>query len=99
MCTAQVQGFLAKAGKLDLGGRLSQYTDTKDPIMKGLGYSGIWNPAEEVKHQTFGTKSPVHQKSVRQGIAARDKAHMASSVQGQPGHVMAIAARKARNEM
>ena len=98
MCTAAFQDVFAKAGKLDLAGRISNKTDAQDPLMKSLGYSGIMNPAEEIKHKIAGTQSDVTKKSIAQGLASQTKRHQASSVTGVSGHVQSIAARKARME-
>jgi len=98
MCTAAFQGVLQKAGKLDLAGRLSQKMDASDPLAKSMGFSGIMNPAEELKAKVSGAPTETTKKSIRQGIATRDAAHQATRVTGAPGHVMAIAARKARAE-
>ena len=100
MCSANFQSMMGKLGKLDLAGRVSDYTDARDPLMKKLGYSGIFNPAEEIKHKIAGTKSSTTVKAEATGLkiagGQRDAAYRRLLATSQPGHVTAIAARKAR---
>ncbi len=91
MCRA----ILQKLGKLDISRKVTEYTDTKDPLMKALGYEGIWNPANEIKAKVDGTPTKVTEKRLKNfGIADQ----RAQDAVPNPGgaHVANIAARKAR---
>ncbi len=96
MCTANFQELMAKAGKLDLGGRLSSKISKNDPITNSLGYAGVDDPVAGLTAAVSGQKTEVSQKATAMGLAAQTKRHQASRVTSTPGHVSSIAARKAR---
>ena len=83
----------------------STIQDKIDPaswLARKRGYAGATNPANildtRIEGATFGGsgKTDTEKRAVRMGIEAQREAHQASRVQGPAGHVMAIAARKAR---
>jgi len=98
MCTANFQSLMAKAGKLDLGGRLTSKVSKNDLLTNSLGYAGVDDPLTGFRAMASGQKTEVSQKATAMGLAAQTKRHQASSVTGTPGHVQSIAARKARAE-
>ncbi len=79
--------------------------DKIDPAswyLRKQGWAGATNPANilssRIEGATFGGsgKTDTEKRAVRMGIADRDARHAASGVSAQaPGHVQAIAQRKA----
>lgn len=102
MCNATFQGIMQKVGKLDVSRKLTEYTDTKDPLMKAMNFEGIMNPANEIKAKLDGSKTAVTIKAEKAGLAIanaqRNAAFNRSQAGSVSGHVASIAAMKARGK-
>lgn len=94
------QNILAGLGKLDISRKFTERLDVASPWMKSMGMSGVLNPANEIKAKLDGTKTLVTKKSEAAGLAIatdnRNAAYNRLLASSQPGHVQAIASRKAR---